>query len=78
MQTKGMTQMGDKNIFEGRKVILLLLSEILESTFMAKLITKIDLCIPFFVVKHACILKEHCYRNLYTPTALKAKKKKVL
>lgn len=40
--------MGDKNIFEGRKVILLLLSEILESTFMAKLITKIDLCIPFF------------------------------
>lgn len=43
---------------------------------MAKLITKIDLCIPFFVVKHACILKEHYYRNLYTPTALKAKKKK--
>lgn len=56
--------MGDKNIFEGRTVILLLLSELLESTFMAKL--KTDLCIPFFVVKHACILKEHCYRSLYT------------
>lgn len=66
-----MTQRGDKNIFEGKKVILLLLSKILESTFMAKLMTKIDLCIPFFV-KHACILKEHCCRSLYTPMSLKA------
>lgn len=70
-----MTQMGDKNIFEGRGVILLLLSEILGSTFIGQVDNKNRSVYPLFCVKHACILKEHCCGSLYTPTSLKAKKK---
>lgn len=42
---------------------------------MAKFITKIYLCIPplFCLFKHACVLEEHCYRNLYTQNSLNAK-----
>lgn len=80
-----MTYMGD-NIFECRKVIPLLKSianyhfyyfikwNIRKlNTFLAKFTTKIYLGMPPFLFKHACILREHCCRNLYTQNSLKAK-----